>query len=617
MLPGLFLGDEFNARDDACLAQRGITTILNVAKETTLPFQVDASNEPLDFLGPVSLTQGLQRSLRIADTAATPTSSTHAREIGMQSPPRTAARETFYTPVTSMPPVSAMVSHPPPTPSPHPSTGQGTLYLRNTSSTPNLHLQFSTLRTDADDEEDDGATSSISSQRSNHTPNTTPPSPPSALPSLDHHGSVQGRNYSPAYLSATTPSSNSGHSSRSIATTTSASSSSSAGSYSIALPHNAIALQVQPSPATGRGESIRYVKLPWTHDETELAGLAAGGFITGCSIIADALGIDLVTGKGGEGGRGGVLVHCQCGVSRSATLVIAFVMQAAALNYQFKETQRLTGMHDCYEMVKELSASISPNCSLIYQLVEWERYLSRQVANAAHSTRQTNDATGGAPATEEKKRWGNEAMNEEDWTRMRLDEERKEREEEEQSRQARLETAKGQQQVAPPSQPATLSIVGATTGLGARRKRTTPSLTLASSAKSLADQVAKQQRPTTTAVQEEDGGEEEAMAVDTVAALPLSDVSLQPQPLPPPPRGFLFSPALTTSSSSTSSVASTAGPVEAPMHPSGFGARRQSAAERRNKHKRTFSSELPDWNRRLSVTMTAGQGGETPSDAAL
>ena len=47
-------------------------------------------------------------------------------------------------------------------------------------------------------------------------------------------------------------------------------------------------------------------------------------------------------------------------------------MQAAAYEYDFDKTRNLTGMHDCYEMVKDLSSSISPNISLIYQLVEWE-----------------------------------------------------------------------------------------------------------------------------------------------------------------------------------------------------------------------------------------------------
>jgi hypothetical protein len=353
-----------------------------------------------------------------------------------------------------------------------------------------------------------------------------------------------------------------------------------------------VALNVLPSPQTGRTQGLRYIKLPWTHDETELAGSGAGGFITGCSIIADALGIDFTTGQTTRASnvKEGILVHCQCGVSRSATLVIAFVMQAAAYNYHFQETQRLTGMHDCYELVKELSSSISPNCSLIYQLVEWERYLSKQVAASAATEIQ---AMGHPSALSPDKKWGNEAMNEEDWTRMRMDEERKEREEEDKSREVRLQEAKAAAlrkssiSQSPPS-----GGVGAT-GIGARRKRPTPSLKLASSARATADHaVSEQDKSQAAPLSKLDEGAPQSLALKSL------------QGARPSLRALTMSPPLQTTSSNTSAT-STLLAGSSPKPSGTFGQLGQSAAERRSKHKRTFSSELPAWNRPSSITAMA------------
>ncbi|UZJ56168.1 hypothetical protein CBS101457_005488 [Exobasidium rhododendri] len=660
VLPGLFLGDEFNARDDLCLARLGITTILNVAKETTLPFQSEAASEPIDFLfGSGSLSKGMQQSLHLGETgetAATPTSSTHP---GLRSgrkanynPPKSAYGETFFTPLTSIQPsLSPSVS----TAAVSSRRPSSSFYLHNTTSTPNLYSNYSIPRSskedsssapsttdeeEEDDEEEEGgsrATGSVSSQPSMISPGSTPPSPIAPLPSDLSIAKGTARSvWSPAELSVQTPSSNGGHSIRSIATThstgaSSSSSSSNTGSfYSIALPHNAIALNIPPSPQTGRQQSLRYIKLPWTHDETDLAGGEAGGFVTGCSIIADTLGIDLKSGQfsgmpfsqdGSKRTGGGVLVHCQCGVSRSATLVIAFVMQAAAYNYQYQSTQRLTGMHDCYEMVKELSSSISPNCSLIYQLVEWERYLSKQVATEAPPTSAINldagtaciddvaaAAAGDTPAKEGsgKKVWGNEAMNEEDWTRMRMDEERKEREEEE----GRLREAGGgevgkqesgrMQLMTPPKISFSVGDGGAganTTGLGARRRRPTPTLTLTSSAKQAADQAMKEDECKTVAPQGSKQGVQLASQEGVVPTRLSLSSTRSPFLLNP-----IVSPALASGTSSNGSGTSVAG--DSP-HPLGtFGLNRQNAAERRNKHKRTFSSELP-FRRPSLVSLTA------------
>lgn len=583
VLPGLFLGDEFNARDDQCLARLGITTILNVAKETTLPFQINGTSEELDLLGSASLSRGMQ-NVSIGEATATPTSSSKPVL------PKTAARESFFSPLTSIMPMDSTLP-----PLQNLSADYNKLiYLRNTISTPNLHSPYDMTNSDGHNDASDEETSPL--QPSN---GSSPPSPSAALPSLD---SLQ--RYSPANLTTTTPSS---HSDQTTATSTT----SSFATPSITLPHNAIALNIIPSPQTGRPQALRYIKLPWTHDETELAGHNAGGFVTGCSIIADTLGIDLTTGRvsNARQAKEGILVHCQCGVSRSATLVIAFVMQAAAYNYDFAITQKLTGMHDCYEMVKELSSSISPNCSLIYQLVEWERYLSRQIIDAA----QVSQASRHPSALLPDKKWGKEALNEEDWTRMRMDEERKEKEEEDRIREERLRESKK----TTPSKSlsnvqdksSTSNASGGATGIGARRRRPTPSLMLASSAKTTADLVVKEQTaalasaaPLITMQEAEEDREDNTTRAlttplrQTFSAIerPLRNSMISPYSLKTP---------LTNNSSNNSGTSTLLSGIS-PSLSATFGAHGQSPAERRSKHKRTFSSELPSWNGRSSITMT-------------
>ncbi|CEP63123.1 mitogen-activated protein kinase tyrosine protein phosphatase SDP1 LALA0_S07e02894g [Lachancea lanzarotensis] len=60
-----------------------------------------------------------------------------------------------------------------------------------------------------------------------------------------------------------------------------------------------------------------------------------------------------------------VLVHCQCGVSRSASLIVAYIMRYENLP-----------LHDAYNKLKSVAKDISPNMSLIFQLMEWREVLS-------------------------------------------------------------------------------------------------------------------------------------------------------------------------------------------------------------------------------------------------
>lgn len=69
-----------------------------------------------------------------------------------------------------------------------------------------------------------------------------------------------------------------------------------------------------------------------------------------------------------------LLIHCQCGVSRSASLMVAYIMRYCNMN-----------LNDAYNKLKSIAKDISPNMGLIFQLMEWNEEL----------TMLTNDVTQG------------------------------------------------------------------------------------------------------------------------------------------------------------------------------------------------------------------------------
>ncbi|KAH8102598.1 hypothetical protein BXZ70DRAFT_793683 [Cristinia sonorae] len=116
-----------------------------------------------------------------------------------------------------------------------------------------------------------------------------------------------------------------------------------------------------PSHLPSGRPSMHYLKLAWSHGQSNLV---TEGFPAAMAYVDQAL----------ERGDG-VLIHCQCGVSRSATLVIALVMRAAALCSPSvpPDVWALKGMQGAYAFVKEKSQWVGPNMSLIYQLLDYER----------------------------------------------------------------------------------------------------------------------------------------------------------------------------------------------------------------------------------------------------
>lgn len=96
------------------------------------------------------------------------------------------------------------------------------------------------------------------------------------------------------------------------------------------------------------GPAPEYVYVPWGHNSKFLPDLP---YLT-----------NLIDERSAENKR--VLVHCQCGVSRSASLLIAYIMKKQRLD-----------LNAAYDWVKYRSPEIGPNMTLIFQLMDWHKHL--------------------------------------------------------------------------------------------------------------------------------------------------------------------------------------------------------------------------------------------------
>ncbi|KAJ2751929.1 tyrosine/serine/threonine protein phosphatase [Coemansia pectinata] len=106
-----------------------------------------------------------------------------------------------------------------------------------------------------------------------------------------------------------------------------------------------VAREVSGPPA-----STAYRHCMWDHNEPDLAR-----YFSECFGFIDSA----------RTRHQGVLVHCQLGVSRSASLIIAYVMRTMAM-----------GFSPAYEYVRLRATCISPNLSLIAQLSEYGEQLA-------------------------------------------------------------------------------------------------------------------------------------------------------------------------------------------------------------------------------------------------
>ncbi|WVQ97473.1 hypothetical protein IAU59_004587 [Kwoniella sp. CBS 9459] len=137
-------------------------------------------------------------------------------------------------------------------------------------------------------------------------------------------------------------------------------------------------------PSVRGGPEVEYCHVRWSHGELGLAEIPPQADLR-----------DLLDGRPPsdakemwrfwetirwmeEGRRSGVpvLIHCQCGVSRSATLMIAYTMALAASGLMPETLGHIRAMQDAYDFIKAKSSWIGPNHSLVFQLVDFARNLT-------------------------------------------------------------------------------------------------------------------------------------------------------------------------------------------------------------------------------------------------
>lgn len=329
ILPGIFLGSEQNAKDAAVLRDWRIRFVLNVAKEVECPWldevHVLAAQDALDRLDVNGMSTPAAAAVVGEDSMPPRIRTPTARRPSPPPPPRRAQSHTPDAPsiMAEYPetidpllhltgPGSVSVSPPLASSSPNPVRPT---FMRPTASTPNLHASFD--------------------------PTSSPPPPVPPLPDMrDLSAIYPGLSESPpeAEPLMMPPTSASASSKRDRASTRSSRHAGTTQQPSKPSPGSSSpdTIRIPSNPGSGRPE-LDYLWLKWGHDESDL--VEAKKFQAAFDFLDEARERDER-----------VLVHCQCGVSRSATVVIAYCMREAARaleeGREAAELAGCTGMHD-------------------------------------------------------------------------------------------------------------------------------------------------------------------------------------------------------------------------------------------------------------------------------
>ena len=84
--------------------------------------------------------------------------------------------------------------------------------------------------------------------------------------------------------------------------------------------------------------------------------------------------------------KGRILVHCHAGISRSATMCLAYLMQAQ--HY---------ALEDAYDYLKSRRSIISPNLNFMQQLLEFESQLSHGQRSHSQSDSSSSSSSSSEP----------------------------------------------------------------------------------------------------------------------------------------------------------------------------------------------------------------------------
>lgn len=146
--------------------------------------------------------------------------------------------------------------------------------------------------------------------------------------------------------------------------------------------HTAAQELLTGSSSSGTAASPEYIHVPWEHNT---------------DIVPDLYELVKVVDDRVQKGKR-LLIHCQCGVSRSASLIVAYgIYKNPALSVQ-----------QCYDAVKQKSRWIGPNMNLIMQLQEFRSGLikaaletsnTKSTSRLLHNRQTSNELSAGLGAS--------------------------------------------------------------------------------------------------------------------------------------------------------------------------------------------------------------------------